>query len=487
MKKSAIAFAAIVAASVAVSCQKEIALDSKSSEPMIINAVAEGIGATTKVEMAYRYDLLWQTGDQIYATDGKSNDKFTLSDGAGTTNGIFTQNGTASFSGEVEAFYPASIGGDRIWPAVQENNQTVPMYSKKTISGKTEKFNFSSLGAVLQIVFNSKSTDIILRSINIKDGSKTLSGAFTVDSNGQAVITATDKAGITLDLGKSGVMLGEGANYFNIAIPAGTYKDLTITFSAINGKECVMHSSTMPEVKSNTVGRLTLSGTFKKDVTALPGNFSVSATKKVQFSTGNLIYDVQTSKWGFYENQYDCASRLDHGLCSLFTWGYGYWSTIANTEKYTTGYPAGTNLSSSDDFGAALDSKGTWRTLTIDEWYYLFVTRTNASSLYRHSVTVCGKTNCLIIAPDDFTGTIDNSYDASSWPAAEAAGLVCLPAAGTRSEGSIFDMVGEVGYYWSSSAGEQNTAFYLFFSNRVRTDLRIGRQQGLSVRLITEL
>ena len=69
------------------------------------------------------------------------------------------------------------------------------MYCKKDLSSTEDQtFSFVSLGSVLQIMFNSTREDVTLKSIEIKDGKKAMSGAFHVDDNGNAVIDATDKA-----------------------------------------------------------------------------------------------------------------------------------------------------------------------------------------------------------------------------------------------------------------------------------------------------
>lgn len=68
----------------------------------------------------------------------------------------------------------------------------------------------------------------------------------------------------------------------------------------------------------------------------------------------------------------------------------------------------------------------------------------------------------------------------------EAAGAVCLPAAGRRN-GSNVSNVGDYGYYWSSSAYDENYAYdVLFNSDDVTPDYHDLRSRGFSVRLITE-
>lgn len=497
MKKTATAMLALTVGIMAASCQKEAEPDIKSFEPMTINAVSEGIGTATKTEMAYKYDILWSEDDQIYVTDGTSNDTFTLSAGEGTTKGTFTQNGKATFTSDVKAYYPATMvqDGGLVWPATQTNDQTIPMYCSKTVSGKVEDFNFSSLGSVLQIVFNTTQAGVTLQSIEIKDGSKTMSGEFTVN-NGIAEITATDKAGITLDLG-TGKALGKGANYFNIAVPAGDYKDLTLVFTATDGAKCTMTKGKV-NIACNTVGRLTLTGeTFKPDVPegALSGVFTVgpNATDKVHFSQGNLVATIDAAgtptAWKFAANQYDCLGEgganktigTAAGDVDLFGW---------STESTTYGISTSTNYSGDFvDWGKNIGDGSTWRTLSKDEWGYLIETRTNASSLYKKGVTVCGKTNCVIIAPDNWdisANPLQTSYDATAWATAEAAGLVCIPAAGRR-DGSTVVGVGGRGNYWSSTAdGDSHVCFVLFSSGHVNPDDRDLRRYGYSVRLITE-
>lgn len=239
-----------------------------AEQPLVINAVAEGVGSTgSRAEMAYKYDLLWSPGDQIYLKSSTANATATLQDGAGTKSGTFTC-ATNPFSDgtEVEAIYPTSlVNGDRLlWPTDQTLNTSVPMYCKETLSDTGKKnFSFKSLGCVLQIVFNEpivSSSYRSLKSIKIEDGEKTLSGTFIIDNEGKAVITAHHKAGITLDLGPSGVQMhDEKVGFFNIVVPAGTYSNLKLTFTDNYGQESVLTSTTPLTFRHNAVAKLTIS------------------------------------------------------------------------------------------------------------------------------------------------------------------------------------------------------------------------------------
>ena len=225
---------------------------------------------------------------------------------------------------------------------------------------------------------------------------------------------------------------------------------------------------------------------------ALSGVFSVSATKKVYFSKGNLTCDISgaTPEWKFYEHQYDCATDYDANLISLFTWGYDATKSIVpngnemNNVSRTSG-----ELTQEEDWGCKIGDGKTWRTLTTAEWQYL-INKNNDENIrkgkYKCGVEVCEKSNCLILAPDDFTGTIEVSYDAAAWATAEAAGLVCLPIAGARNGSSVL-AVGGGGFYWSSSASGSDLANCMYFSkSSVIPDNNGSRGAGYSVRLVTD-
>ena len=133
----------------------------------------------------------------------------------------------------------------------------------------------------------------------------------------------------------------------------------------------------------------------------LPGLFSVSATRQVRFSQGNLQYQASTNTWRFAEHQYDyvgttqTADRYGNyggnvsgsdnrsisstysGWIDLFGWGTGSNPTLSSPsfEDYGTFMDWGCN--------AIINGGNTvnqWRTLTIAEWNYLLNTRTDASS-----------------------------------------------------------------------------------------------------------
>ena len=241
---------------------------------------------------------------------------------------------------------------------------------------------------------------------------------------------------------------------------------------------------------------------------ALPGEFSVSATKKVHFSQGNLWYgkvgDAQTATFQFEANQYEF-----HGYDSANnTWGLFGW--VGASSPFTSSpeiYGVTTSETYADygnvkeeahkaDWGTAIDDKGTWSTLSTAEWQYLFNTRTmaNGGARYENLTTESGITvesvifKGVVLFPDNFTEQADWKTKYTTWEALNNAGIVFLPAAGVRRVPSGVIQVGGYGYYRSSSAaGEKNAYIVMFKSSEVDPDYSAARRLGYSVRLVTEV
>ena len=275
----------------------------------------------------------------------------------------------------------------------------------------------------------------------------------------------------------------EGEAVFQIAVPALEEASQARVMTVAQGSDKVEDKKFTKKALSaatsvNTVCQLV----NVLPAGALPGVFTVSPEgKKVHFSQGNLTYDVNasTNKWKFYEHQYDCATGYDPNLISLFTWGYGTWSTSPNGTDYQTG--------DFTDWGKAFDDKGTWRTLSTAEWQYLFNYGSYQSDIRKNKykwATVNG-VGGYVIAPDGFSGTLADTYADDA--ALAANNLVFLPAAGIRDGSGVYG-VGDGGVCWSSTANDESSAYDVFFNSlNVYPDHGDARDLGCSVRLITEV
>ena len=238
--------------------------------------------------------------------------------------------------------------------------------------------------------------------------------------------------------------------------------------------------------------------------------FSVSDSKQVTFSKGNLQYTQSTNTWSFAENQYDYLGEanfaIDADVLADKVDCFG-WSTSAKSFGVSTSTSDRDYRGSFVDWGRnkiGSDAPNTWRTLTKDEWEYLLKTRPNASSL--KGVAQVNGVNGLILLPDNWTCPSSVSFKsgfhrnngveyyatyqtftADQWSKLEAAGAVFLPAAGRRN-GSGVNNVQYEGAYWSATECSSNFAYDLYFySDEARVHEFNYRYYGRSVRLVKDL
>ena len=267
---------------------------------------------------------------------------------------------------------------------------------------------------------------------------------------------------------------------------------------------------------------------------ALTGLFSVSATKKVWFSKGNLraTYDGTDWTWAFAENQYDYIANAagntsinGNGTVDASNVTVDHFGWVGNTSSTLTSDPAKYGISNSTthtDYGTStsdvlMSDWGTvmgsgWRTLTMEEWTYLMNTRaastvgTTANARWAKA-KVDGITG-VIIFPDNYTqpeginppaginiqGGSDNwgdvNYTRDEWAQMEAASCVFLPAAGNR-QGSVVHQSVSDGYYWSSTpnTSDATKAYDMYFREEYLAPDDSGnayRRAGYSVRLVYE-
>ena len=303
----------------------------------------------------------------------------------------------------------------------------------------------------------------------------------------------------------------------------------------------------------------------------LPGAFSVSAIQQVHFSQGNLQYQASTNMWRFginqwsyvggmhidrlyyyeqgYEDMYasvtgnvfsddgmkcrnDYISSDYSGWIDLFGWGtsgynhgavcYQPWSISEYSNNYKAYGQATYNLydqTGQADWGSNAISNGgnqtnQWRTLTNEEWQYIFNTRTTISGI-RYAKAVVFGVNGVILLPDDWSASFyslnspnssgasfsNNTITAAQWGVLEQYGAVFLPQAGFRHRYTfpVYNDYGEefdeeaYGYdygmfYWSSSSKNSTNAWHLMVNNSgVYPQDNSSRHNGFAVRLVKDV
>ena len=249
----------------------------------------------------------------------------------------------------------------------------------------------------------------------------------------------------------------------------------------------------------------------------IDGAFSVSASKKIYFSSGNLQYNVaqgthecadgttQPGTWRFAEQQYDTCgisnanvSSTYNGWIDIFGFGTSGWnsgltgitayqpySTVNQTDKYIyknlTGDYANADWGVYNAISNGGNEPGMWRTLTKAEWTYLTDTRTNASN--KQGLATVNNVQGIVLLPDKWTlpsglsfvyggsptymasehDFSKNIYSASDWEKMEANGAVFLPVTCNRS-GQLLSS----GCYATSTAQGDYFAPFIFQKRSTR-------------------
>ena len=343
---------------------------------------------------------------------------------------------------------------------------------------------------------------------------------------GSLTILTKPKNGANIALNRRD--LNQKTPYTNDMIPVGKYE---ITLSMVGYKTITK----LVDIGDgdNMVVKIEMASDMDKtnDEGTINGVFSVSPQKRVKFSKGNLQYQASTNTWRFAEHQWDFVGTTEvyqgdaggsvsgssnHNISSsysgwidLFGWGTsGYngkkpYMTSSISSDYGDGNKniSGTNY----DWGVYNDiSNGidkSWRTLTKDEWIYVFNTRSTKSGVrYAKAILngVCG----MILFPDNWN--VDNyqlnkinnneAYFTSNlisyaeWENIfENNGAVFLPVAGFRFE-DIVDSVNTQGIYWTATSGNSNDAYLIgFMDEGLNTSFCDRRDVGHCVRLVSDV
>lgn len=349
----------------------------------------------------------------------------------------------------------------------------------------------------------------------------------------------------------SGTISGNSKGYINlgtanygkyVALIPSVETETTLHFnsSSKTGEMTFLRGIKPASYYSNGGSALEVSAT---DGSGIPGTFSVSATKKVFFSKGNLQYigSAATPYWKFADNQYDIlgtttsqnsnSTNVDR---DLFGWGTSGWDNgnkcyqpyetskqtsgdYASSKGYGYGPTDGTTYTfdltgtyAEADWGVhnSIRNGGTgWRTLTGNtggEWDYLLNTRSastiNGTPNARYiQATVCDVEG-IILFPDVYTHPLasypsqinksnnywsTNVYNETEWLSMEAAGAIFLPRAGYRDGTNVTS--GDV-YYWSSTNAGTASAYSTRlgpYGNAVNTSRN--RYSGCCVRLVKDV
>ena len=538
MKKNSFLWAALsmTAALVMTACSNddndvtEIPQTPSTSKTIPYTVTVSGEEATTRATVDDdNKTLRFATGDKLYITgtdiqgvlDLKSGDEGKTSDA--TFSGTLTYSGSGSPSdglsltatlvsaqqtvgsqvsvdgvGAVTVNYPTAAYCTSVNDAVQQ-------YSKLTGTSTygAKAFSLTQQTAFLNFV------------ITFDDNTASSTELSAVVSNNSSTICT---ANVTTTTENGNVVA-------KFVLPVASSTTLTSPTVKMGDKDAISFSGATLSPKVYNVKRTQL------HPSAISGKFSVSSTKKVYFSKGNLQATTSNSgsswTWAFATNQWDKVGAAaantsitanktvsTNGTVDLFGWSTGATYLGINKTNNNNAEFEGTF----NDWGKHADViAGTgigsgWRTLTGGEWDYLFTERSTTSNL-RFCKAKIGDCFGVILLPDDWSttyydlfdcnettsrnfadNTINNKISIDDWTnKLEAHGAVFLPCTGQRNGGNVVNAPNGQVHYWSASKGTTDTGSSANANharadgNGVAPNTGAGRSNGFSVRLVRDV
>ena len=531
-------------------CQKE------ENGKVLFTATIENPTTQSKTAITNAGVMTWLTDDQIAVYDNGGSGAVSHLSATPTGN-----HKTADFTlvsgyeepndGPYYAIYPASIAtayNTITLPTeytYDDSRFDAPMYAYST----NNKLVFKNLCGVMQLNLTANKS---INSIVITTD-QAITGEFSLDYNGGIPnMNATQNNNgntLTINFDNSVDCSGTGQSFY-IYLPIGNYSEMSITFYTTDATYCTksLQSGQTFIVGRNTLNPLNFNNPQFRPIGSKGSLFTINENgDQVWFSQGNMQYQASTNTWRFAEHQYDFVgdatlgnvyengvkcnnayiSSNYSGWIDLFGWGTSGWNSGANAyrpysmmgtsdndywpggsyDNGLTGEYAEADWAWHNCIQNAGNTAHTWRTLTMYEWDYIILTRTDAELKYgTGNVNGIGG---LIILPDDWVlptgcsftpGAASSSYDWThnnytllQWEKMEAAGAIFLPATGYRIGWNISN-IGVSGMYWSTTPwlgtanGEHRCAYFLLiYGDTVWSHtIGYGRSYGFSVRPIRD-
>lgn len=406
----------------------------------------------------------------------------------------------------------------------------LPMVGRSPANSTSIKFYHLSAAVNVRVKNSTGQSTIYLDSVVIASPSKQLCGtaSVTLNENAAPLVGGT---GMAEGNGSVGVFFTSPVaiaadGILDVQVPlipisAGTdltFKVYTHTSVGRIGMPTVNVSYNYSRALSNNALGRNVVGTAQIAITSSGYTdvvdhslFSVSDNRTVRFSKGNLKCTTNDNwnsyVWSFMENQYSTletngtvdSNYANANAVSLFGWGtsgkntgaivYKPNATSDNDDHYCIGGSVNNDLTYNNnvaDWGSNAISNGGntqnsgWRTLSSDEWVYLFGNSEKRNGKWGFA-TIAG-VHGIIILPDSFQDPCTNGgsqpfhggdgnwssniyTEGANWSAMEGNGAVFLPAAGKRIGDTVSNANANATVcYWSSTHKDDDEA-YLIITN----------------------
>ena len=356
---------------------------------------------------------------------------------------------------------------------------------------------------------------------NVSGYHNTSETAETVYLHGEDVYTTA-----TVDY-QNGTITGATKGYLNMGTAtAGKYVALipSVTTETTLKFDSNSKTGSMTFLRGVQAGKYYANSDAALEVTAgdlpdgtLKGIFSISETRKVRFSQGNLQYQASTTTWRFAEHQHDFVGDATAGsvyvgevksnnayIANSYTgwidlFGWGTWSGMPNQMQPTLCINSQYSYYSYNWTGDAY-FHGTIANSADNDWFTVSQEQMNCLLNTRNTTTINNVENAryslaiinndvasvkgVILFPDSYVGGnpegvvwntinhVNSTYaqgtqcTTAGWNALNAYGCVFLPAVGGR-DGTSVGNAGERGWYASSTvtpdiSGDSEYALYFY-------------------------
>lgn len=538
MRKTAIIFLSASLLSIGLtSCKKD---DPNSAEKQVqpFSATIEGFGSKTEFrDSTNAYN--WADSDRITIWGGSTSagHTFRISSGFGTQNGEFSyseSNIEPMLAAPYTAVFPATAWSEITYtaPAWSSNGKVLSLRSTQNyVEGESltpmyaqsedHTLHFKNACGLLKI--SATGSDTTITDITVETDSP-ICGNFTVTFDGNnPVLTYTNGGGNIIRLHCAVPTKIASGKDFYIYLPQGSYSHVTISLYSNTGRVCTYTHTEVLHIARSMISSIEIPESSLNFVNFSIGEpmssyFSITPSKKVRFSPGNLQFI--NGRWQFAEHQYDFWGNFDANAWDLFGWStqnndYGMCPSV--------GYNYGDYAGSRVDWGRVAGAN--WRTLNSDEWNHLINVRNKELRGVATIIANGHELHGLVLLPDNweinylkyfrtdstiyvlkdhiatsdtdfvrfdtikFHSVVTSSYSINKlsleiWETMfESQGAVFLPAAGYR-YGANIHLANEKGNYWSNTEKSNSNYTLVFGSGRAYIDLNQDKNGGRSVRLV---
>lgn len=392
------------------SCAKEKAVGIAEGELVECTLQAEvagtGGGLEIDTKVALNSDGVtpnWESGDQILVLDADkkpvgADGKFTLSSGAGTA--------SATFKGKVKsgqvptyAIYPVSVydaaTGSFTLSATQDGTMA-SAFKKAVMLGKISESTTTFTNACAVLTFNTgdygkSGGDPAIKSVKVSASCSStpapLAGNFNINWTATPpTITAAGTGTVSeLTIELPSTLWANDKDIYIPIFPQSAATSMEYEFTNASGIPAEVSYNFSAAIAGGILKDLgTAQGMEFKIPDWMTGVFSISSTKKVVFSKGNLYYDG--SEFKFEENQTDSRSIG------------GYNAYIGRQDTVTPDGHYGLFFFHRSPEGAMADEypmvPNPYYMITTDQEYTYDLEESD--NLFAHNMTICGKQSYVL-------------------------------------------------------------------------------------------